>query len=103
MREMQKLLTVGEVSVDRETYDKLEAAAKAQGKSVNLLADEAINSALNAATGSLASSLIALNEATRQAYEAALATKRSDVASELVLMAHATAALIAKALKGELK
>ena len=48
-REMRKLVTTGEVSVRADTYAALEKAARSQGKSTNLLADEIINAALDRA------------------------------------------------------
>jgi len=47
-REQKKLLVKGEVSVSALTFGRLQAAAYEQGKSVNLVADEAINRALDA-------------------------------------------------------
>lgn len=103
-REMQKLVTVGEVSVDRATYDRLEAAAAKQDKSVNLVADEAINRDLDSAGGgTLASELVRLSELVRDCYDVALNSGNKEVASELVLIAHAVAAMIPRALKQEIK
>lgn len=47
-RKMLKLVTTGDISVSKTMIDRLFAASIVQRKSINLVADEAINRALDA-------------------------------------------------------
>lgn len=99
---MKKLVTTADVVVSSKMHDTLADVAVEQGKSISLVADEAINRALDKASGSLGHSLLELSQATQTAYHTAVANGRDDVAAELRVLAQSVAALVAKSLRADI-